>query len=122
MAAARRTSACDGDGDSDGDGDGDCQVHGWFLFGKPALSINNVELLKQLQVKDFNHFVDRNEYNLSKTMSSEGGRLDKVRLTARTEIRALSPSSCGVSSWPTLPGTSGRTSAPPSPPSSPPAR
>ena len=26
------------------------KVHGWFLFGKPALSINDVDLIKQIQV------------------------------------------------------------------------
>ena len=55
------------------------RVHGWFLMGKPALSINDPDLLKQIQVKDFNHFVDRNEYHLSKTLNSDGAKLDKVR-------------------------------------------
>jgi hypothetical protein len=55
------------------------KVHGWFMFGKPALSINDVETLKQLQVKDFNHFVDRNEANLSRLLN-HGGKLDKVGL------------------------------------------
>ena len=26
------------------------KIHGWFLFGKPALSINDVDLIKQIQV------------------------------------------------------------------------
>ena len=26
------------------------KVHGWFLFGKPALSINDVDIIKQIQV------------------------------------------------------------------------
>jgi len=53
------------------------KVHGWFLFGKPALSINDVEMLKHLEVKDFNHFMDRNESNASKLFGS-GGDLDKL--------------------------------------------
>jgi hypothetical protein len=53
------------------------KVHGWFMFGKPALSINDVETLKQLQVKDFNHFVDRNEYNMAR-LFTKGGKMDKV--------------------------------------------
>jgi len=53
------------------------KVHGWFLFGKPTLSINDVELIKQIQVKDFNHFVDRNEYNMSQSFL-HGGDLDKL--------------------------------------------
>ena len=53
------------------------RVHGWFLLGKPALSINDPELLKQIQVKDFNHFVDRNEVNTT-AAGQVGGKLDKV--------------------------------------------
>lgn len=53
------------------------KVNGWFLLGKPALSINDAELLKQIQVKDFNHFVDRNEANMGKSFQ-EGGSLDRI--------------------------------------------
>ena len=53
------------------------RVHGWFLLGKPALSINDPELLKQIQVKDFNHFVDRMEVNMAKSYL-KGGESDKV--------------------------------------------
>ena len=54
------------------------KVHGWFLMGKPALSINDPELLKQIQVKDFNHFVDRMEANLGR-LFQRGGKVEKVR-------------------------------------------
>ena len=53
------------------------RVHGWFLLGKPALSINDPDLLKQIQVKDFNHFVDRNEVNMGNSFQ-KGGELDRV--------------------------------------------
>jgi len=53
------------------------KVHGWFMFGKPALSINDVDIIKQIQVKDFNHFVDRNEANFGKSFD-KGGKLDKI--------------------------------------------
>ena len=68
------------------------KVHGWFLFGKPALSINDVDIIKQIQVpfgigdslktdyfqvKDFNSFVDRNEANFGKSFD-KGGKLDRV--------------------------------------------
>jgi len=53
------------------------KVHGWFLMGKPCLSINDVELIKQIQVKDFNHFVDRNESNSAKAFMG-GGDLDRL--------------------------------------------
>ena len=69
------------------------KVHGWFLFGKPALSINDVELLKQVQVKDFDHFVDRNESNTSRALGT-GGKLDRVgRILHRSSCKYLSPCS-----------------------------
>jgi hypothetical protein len=35
-------------------------LYGWFMLGKPMLGVNNLELIKDIFVKDFNHFVDRN--------------------------------------------------------------
>ena len=51
---------------------------GWFLLGKPVLGINDVNLLKHIQVKDFDHFVDRSPVDINNKMFS-GGDLDKVR-------------------------------------------
>ena len=34
---------------------------GWFLFGKPILALNDVTLLRHIMVKDFDHFVDRQD-------------------------------------------------------------
>ena len=77
------------------------KVHGWFLFGKPALSINDVDIIKQIQVpfeigdslktdyfqvKDFNSFVDRNEANFGKSFD-KGGKLDRV--LSLSEIRLI---------------------------------
>ena len=53
------------------------KYYGWFLFGKPVLCINDVNILKNIQVKDFNHFVDRNSPNLNAALNT-GGELDKV--------------------------------------------
>jgi len=55
----------------------DEKYYGWFLFGKPVLGINDMELLKNIQVKDFNHFVDRNESNTT-NIFKKGGELDKL--------------------------------------------
>ena len=52
--------------------------HGWFLLGKPVLAINNINLVKQILVKDFNHFVDRTNPDIVKVFSG-GGDLDKVK-------------------------------------------
>ena len=50
---------------------------GWFMLGKPILAINDVNLLKHIEVKDFDHFVDRQGVDVSEKMFS-GGDLDKV--------------------------------------------
>lgn len=50
-------------------------VSGLYLLGKPVLSINDVELVRHVMVKDFNHFVDRNDSNLAKVF--DGGDSDK---------------------------------------------
>ena len=62
--------------------EGGHKIHGWFMFGKPAISINDPELLKQIMVKDFNHFIDRNDYHLSDAFS-KSGKLDQVKLFRR---------------------------------------
>jgi len=50
---------------------------GWFLFGKPILALNDVTLLRHIMVKDFDHFVDRQDRTaVSKQFS--GGELDKI--------------------------------------------
>jgi len=50
---------------------------GWFMLGKPILAINDVNLLKHIEVKDFDHFVDRQGVDVSEKMFS-GGDLDKI--------------------------------------------
>ena len=50
---------------------------GWFLFGKPMLMINDVELVKKIKVKDFSHFVDPHDENTSK-VTRMGGDLDRL--------------------------------------------
>jgi len=57
--------------------EGKQKVHGWFITGKPTLSVNDVEILKNMEVKDFNHFVDRNEVNLSRNFTV-AGNIDKL--------------------------------------------
>ena len=47
------------------------------MFGKPILGINDIELVKKIKVKDFNHFVDTQDDHLSKTMRI-GGDLDTL--------------------------------------------
>ena len=54
-------------------------VYGWFILGKPVLGINNLELIKNILVKDFNNFVDRTPAIFQEAFKS-GGDLDKVRI------------------------------------------
>lgn len=40
----------------------DKKLAGYFQFGDPTLVINDLELAKQMFIKDFDHFVDRREF------------------------------------------------------------
>ena len=53
------------------------KVYGWFMFGKPILAINDIELVKRIKVKDFNHFVDGWDDNMAKNQKL-GGDLDTL--------------------------------------------
>ena len=50
---------------------------GYFIFGKPVLGINDPNFLRQIMVKDFDHFPDRVDPELLNSFSG-GGDLDKV--------------------------------------------
>ena len=50
---------------------------GHFLFGKPIVGINDPDVLKQIQVKDFDHFVDRTSLETTKKFFA-GGDLDAL--------------------------------------------
>merc|ERR1711936_112856 len=55
----------------------DEKFFGGFMFGKPILIINDVELIKAIKVKDFNHFTDTQDDNISETIRI-GGELDAL--------------------------------------------
>jgi hypothetical protein len=55
----------------------DHDYHGWFLLGKPVLAVHNMDLIKSILVKDFDHFVDRTNPDIVQIFSG-GGELDKV--------------------------------------------
>merc|ERR1711970_744858 len=63
----------------------DEKYFGWFLLGKPVLAINDVNIIKQIQVKDFDHFVDRTSDAVNRTMF-RGGELDKLWMMQLTSI------------------------------------
>ena len=42
--------------------------YGTYMFGKPVLNVNNPDLIKEILVKDFNKFVDRNDTNMLKAL------------------------------------------------------
>jgi len=55
----------------------DDKFFGYFMFGKPILMVNDVELVKNIKVKDFHHFVDTQDENLAKKFR-RGGELDTL--------------------------------------------
>ena len=55
---------------------------GWFLYGKPVLSINSLDLVKRILIADFSFFTDR----LSAGLFESGGHLDKA--SPRGSLRA----------------------------------
>ena len=55
----------------------DERFFGTFMFGKPLLVVNDVELIKAIKVKDFHYFTDSHDENYSKIMRS-GGDLDAL--------------------------------------------
>jgi len=55
----------------------DEKFFGYFLFGKPTLMVNDVELVKKIKVSDFHHFVDSQDENLAKRLR-QGGDLDSL--------------------------------------------
>ena len=55
----------------------DKKFFGYFMFGKPILMVHDVELVKNIKVKDFNHFTDTQDENLVKKFR-QGGELDTL--------------------------------------------
>ena len=45
--------------------------YGVYLMGKPALTVKDPELIRRILVKDFDHFVDRQENIFEKMTSSK---------------------------------------------------
>eukprot|EP00091_Calanus_sinicus_P019162 TRINITY_DN4688_c0_g1_i1.p1 TRINITY_DN4688_c0_g1~~TRINITY_DN4688_c0_g1_i1.p1 ORF type:complete len:276 (-),score=79.30 TRINITY_DN4688_c0_g1_i1:677-1504(-) len=58
---------------------------GWFLLGRPVLAINDVNLLKHIEVKDFDHFVDR-QSKADNEKQFAGGDLDQIWKLQLTSI------------------------------------
>jgi len=54
----------------------DKDFYGTYLLGKPILNINSVDIARDILVKNFNHFVNRNDDKLSKMM--DGGDMDQM--------------------------------------------
>ena len=63
----------------------DERFFGWFIFGKPVLGINDAEIIKTIQVKDFDAFVDRMDVSLTNSLFS-GGEMDQMWAKQLTTI------------------------------------
>ena len=55
----------------------DEKFFGFFMFGKPVLMVNDVELVKHIKVKDFPHFVDSQTEDVVNAIR-RGGDLDSL--------------------------------------------
>ena len=55
----------------------DEKFFGFFMFGKPVLMVNDVELVKHIKVKDFPHFVDSQTEDVVNAFR-RGGDLDSL--------------------------------------------
>ena len=53
------------------------KIFGCFFFGKPMVVVNDADLMRTIQVKDFDHFVDRFSGDLNDKLI-RGGDLDKL--------------------------------------------
>ena len=63
----------------------DEKFFGLYMFSKPFLNISDPELLKLIQVKDFDHFVDRTSPAQNRLLFS-GGDLNKIWLRQLTSL------------------------------------
>ena len=59
---------------------------GWFMFSQPVLALNDVSLIKHIEVKDFDHFTDRISNDMMKKVFA-GGELDQVSLVCQNHFK-----------------------------------
>jgi len=63
------------------------KFYGFFMFGKPVLSICDPEVARDVLVKDFNHFVDTLHIDHTLEGFKEGGDLDKLWVNQVSGLR-----------------------------------
>ena len=59
--------------------------YGIYMLGKPTLVVKNVDMIRNVMVKDFNHFVDRNSESISQW--AQGGDMDQLWAKGMAELR-----------------------------------
>ena len=55
----------------------DEKFFGYYSLGKPMLVIQDLEMMKSMKTKDFRHFPDTQDENISRTLRT-GGDLDSL--------------------------------------------
>ena len=61
--------------------------YGAYFFTKPILMLTDADLIKQVLVKDFDHFVDRDgSGGFMKTLKQSNARSDKIMLNQMTTL------------------------------------
>ena len=53
---------------------------GWYTFGKPTVTVTDLELVKAVLIKDFDHFVDRRRIPVNE--ATKANRISSQILTA----------------------------------------
>jgi len=62
----------------------DKDLFGTYILGKPILNINNVDMVRDILVKNFNNFVNRDDDKLVKLM--DGGDMDQLWMKQLTSL------------------------------------
>lgn len=57
---------------------------GIYMLGKPALVVKNIDMIRNIMVKDFNHFVDRNGESMRQW--AQGGDMDQLWAKGMSEL------------------------------------
>ncbi len=65
------------------------KFYGTYSFGAPVLVIRDPELVKQISVKEFHKFVDRQAHATLDSVTSENNKVDRIWMRTMVFARGL---------------------------------